>query len=132
MRQNSRYALADASRIWHHGHMMVMLRSLFLVVFIGALLLPIGVAIGRSWLLRIPPVAALAYLGYLMLRRPQSVTLITLVALALFVVVADTWMFAGVACTASNDAIDRIRSAAHRSAALCSPSRRAIGHHLVL
>ena len=79
------------------GRMTLMLRTLFLVAVIGALLLPIGLAIGRSWLLSIPPVLALAYLGYLLLQRPESVTSITLVASVLFVVVADTWILAGVA-----------------------------------
>jgi len=77
--------------------MTLMLRTLFLVAVIGALLLPIGLAIGRSWVLSIPPVLAFAYLGYLLLRSPESVTSITLVALVLFVVVADPWILAGVA-----------------------------------
>jgi hypothetical protein len=40
---------------------------------------------------------AFAYLGYLLLRSPESVTSITLVALVLFIVVADAWILAGVA-----------------------------------
>jgi hypothetical protein len=77
--------------------MTLLLRTLFLVGFIGIVFLPIGAAIGRSWLLSIPPVAALAYLVYLVLQKSQSVTAILLVALVLFAFVADAWMSAGIA-----------------------------------
>jgi hypothetical protein len=77
--------------------MTLLLRTLFLVGFIGILLLPIGVAIGRSWLLSIPPIAALAFFVYLVVQSPQSVTVILVAALLLFVFVADTWMSAGIA-----------------------------------
>jgi hypothetical protein len=77
--------------------MAVMLRTMFIVAVIGALLLPIGIAIGRSWLLSIPPVISLWYFGYLLAKRPDSITSMTVVALMLFAVVADAWLLAGVA-----------------------------------
>jgi hypothetical protein len=102
-RRTTRSVCLDVTSLAYHrqsGHderVVVVLRTLFLVAIIGALLLPIGVAIGRSWLLSIPPVLAFAYIGYLLLRSPETITSITLVALVLFVVVADTWLLAGIA-----------------------------------
>jgi len=73
------------------------LHALFLATMLSSVLVSLGAMIGLQWLLRVPPIAAVLTIVLLALQNSPWLTASTVLALAVFALVAYMSLSAGIA-----------------------------------